>query len=133
VYTYSNAAQEGNKMKIVDTENKTAQPGWFAVNDIAQRAAAAYDSAPELYDAQAALADEVEALMRKHSKLYRATYQTCRKATRKQAGHTEVKIDKVEFNPGLRAALVVALELKGIAHDDITYKPATQSMSVRVK
>jgi hypothetical protein len=56
-------------MKIVDTESKTVQPGWFAVNDIALHAAAAYDSDPDLYDAQAALADDVEKLMRKHSKL----------------------------------------------------------------
>jgi hypothetical protein len=122
-------------MKIIDSEDRTSQNSWFAVEDINRRAAAAYQSNPQFFDdpVHQARCATVESLMRQHVRLVRASYVTARKATRNQPVHSEVKLDRVEFDRGRRAELLKKLLKLGIAYDDITYKPATESISVRVK
>lgn len=122
-------------MKTIDTEDRTAQSSWFAVEDINRRADAAYQSNPQFFDdpVHQARCATVESLMRQHVRLVRASYVTARKATRKQPVHSEVKLDRVEFAKGQRDLLLKKLLTMGIAYDDITYKPATESISVRVK
>lgn len=122
-------------MNIVDTENSLNQPGWFVIEDINAKAAAAYEQHRGLFDdhSHKALCDSVEHTIKKHATSWNAAYHTARAQTRKQPAHTEVKVGRVVFPRGGLKRVDAALQLLGIASDDITYKPRSQSISVRVK
>jgi len=122
-------------MNIIDTENSLNQPGWFVIEDINAKAAAAYEQHKDLFDNQdhAELCDTVEHTIKKHATSWNAAYHTARAKTRKQPAHTEVKVGRVVFPKGGLERVDAALQLLGIASDDISYKPKSQSISVRVK
>lgn len=122
-------------MKVIDTEDRLSQGSWFATEDIARRAEAAYLSNPTFFDdpAHIALCNSVEAELKRHALLWNQCYQTARSATRNQPIHTEVKLNRMQFRPGSRRALEKRLVSMGINSNDITYKPATESISIRVK
>jgi hypothetical protein len=120
-------------MNVVDTEDRLNQPGWFAIEDINRRSEAAYLAHQDLFDdvQHKMLADDVEAVLKRHAVYYSNIYQTCRKSTRNRPAHTEVKIDKVKFRNG-KDAVEKDLVAMGFSLADIDYKPASISLSVRV-
>lgn len=122
-------------MRILDTEKNLNQPGWRVLEDIDARAEAAYQRHQDLFDdpEHIRLCNLVEQTLKEHAASWDVVYHTARPATRRQAAHTEVKLGRVAFERGGLFRADAALQRLGILSEDITYKPRSLSISVRVK
>ena len=116
-----------------DDSRGIGQPVWFAKADIDARAAAAYEQHSEFFDRaqhKARVAVAV-AVARAHARSFGALCETARN-TQKLGPHTEVKLDRVEFNRGMRDRLIDALHDMGYEIDQYEYRRRSQSFRIFV-
>ena len=115
----------------VEEDNKgQGQPAWFAKEDIAARAEAAYNRHTQFFESaqhQQRVAMAVQ-LAKGAAKLYKAVYETARNT--KEGPFTEVKLDKVEFARGARDGLALMLTNFGF---EFEYRQQSQSFRIFVK
>jgi len=117
-------------MYHIDEDEKTGQSAWFATNDIAARAEAAYKRHTVFFDSvrhcnRVALAVQ---LAKGAAQLYKAVYETARDS--RNGPYTEVKLDRVEFALGARDRLEATLTNLGF---EFKYMPKTQSFRIFAK
>ena len=114
-------------------DDNTGQSGWFAVNDIERRAKLAYKKHSQFYesDAHNDRCASAKALVKLHAKLYSDLYVTER--DERDGPCTEIKLNKVEFNAGMRVKLEAVLLAAGFNKDEFGYRPASESFFVKVK
>ncbi len=118
---------------IEDDCNGQGQSGWFAVSDIEARAKAAYKLHGDFFDSvdhnnKVQVATELVLDYAKfHDKLFVTEKQS------KGEPLTLVKLNKVEFKPGMRVQLNTALEAAGFIEGEFGYRQASQSYFVKVK
>jgi len=119
--------------KNEDEDKGQGQSGWFAVNDIERRAKLAYKKHSQFYesDAHNDRCASAKALVKLHAKLYSDLYDTER--DERTGPCTEIKLNKVEFRPGMRVKLEAVLGAAGFDKSDFGYRQASESFFVKVR
>ena len=118
---------------IEDDRKGQGQAAWFAKEDIAARAEAAYNQHTQFFNSaehQSRVELAVQ-LAKGAAKLYKAVYETARNT--KEGPLTEVKLDKVEFARGARDQLAQTLLDAGFKADEFKYRQQSQSFRIFVK
>ena len=120
-------------MKTHIEDDNTGQSRWFAVQDIEERADAAYKKHSEFFDSDAHIdrCASARALVKLHAKRYSDLYVTER--DERDGPCTEIKLNKVEFRPGMRVKLNDVLEAAGLKKSEYGYRTSSESYFVKVK
>jgi hypothetical protein len=120
-------------MKTHIEDDNTGQSGWFAVNDIDRRAKLAYKKHSEFFDSDAHTdrCASAKALVKLHAKFYSDLYVTER--DERDGPCTEIKLNRVEFRPGMRVKLDDILESAGFKKSEFGYRVSSESYFVKVK
>lgn len=120
---------------MITKDTEEARNTWFAVEDINRRAEAAYHQHQDLFE-DSDHQDRVAAVVRLtkgYLSGWGAIYETARAKTRNRPANTEVKFSRIVFNrKNKREDFIAQLTEMGIAHEQIIYKPNTESLSIHV-
>ena len=117
-----------------DTDAQATQPSWIVLEDIARRAAHAYNTHQELFDSaehQERVAQAKE-ICRAYFAGWSAIYETARQQTSRRAAHTELKFNRVVLRKTRNRDRWLE-SLRAIGIDEVVYKPATESYSLHIR
>jgi hypothetical protein len=120
-------------MNIDDDKSILSTRKWFAVQDIEERANAAYIKHSQFFDSDAHIdrCASARALVKLHAKRYSALYVTER--DERDGPCTEIKLNRVEFRTGMRVKLDDVLEAAGFKKSEFGYRVSSESYFVKVK
>jgi len=121
-------------MLLEDTKQTTgSQWSYFVIEDINQRAEAAMDQHPEVFedDTHQVAVETIEQLAKNYFAGYNAIYSTARPATKKRPAHTEVKVSRYILRKSRDSNGFKKL-LEAAGAKQIVWKPKTESVSFHV-
>jgi hypothetical protein len=118
---------------IEDDNAGQGQASWFAICDIEARAKAAYAAHEDFFNSEPhnARCYTAKRILKDHARIYEQAFVTEKQS--KGQPYTLVKLNKVEFRPGMRVKMFAALEAAGFIEGEFGYRPASQSTYVKVK